>query len=354
MRPTPHAPSRSPAAGRTARVGLWTAVLVLFAAAGCRLSPDPFTPFVHEDAALTRLAGDDSPVAFLVVGDWGRRGHPVQRAVAEQMGRVAAQVGADFVVTVGDNFYDHGVRGVEDRHWEQSFERVYTHAALQVPWYPTLGNHDHHGDVEAQVAYSAHSERWRMPARYYTRRVWVDDTTAADLFFLDTLPLYRLQYRAIRGQGTAHRAAAERQLRWLDSTLAASTAAWKLVVGHHPLYSAGDHGDAEVLVRELMPILERHGVQAYFAGHEHNLQHLEAGGLDLFVSGAGSHLRRTRPHPLKVFATARPGFVVATLAPRRMIVQLVDAAGNVLHGEVIDLAASGDSSLARTHEPPGR
>ena len=68
----------------------------------------------------------------------------------------AATAPFDFVVSTGDNFYYRGVTNVNDPLFRTTFEDVYTHAALKVPWYPILGNHDCRGkDEEALVLYPA-------------------------------------------------------------------------------------------------------------------------------------------------------------------------------------------------------
>src|SRR5690242_12262748 len=64
-------------------------------------------------------------LSFLAVGDWGRHGQDRQREVAIRMGESAEQLGAAFVISVGDNFYDNGVTGIDDPHWKTSFEDVY-------------------------------------------------------------------------------------------------------------------------------------------------------------------------------------------------------------------------------------
>src|SRR5580692_6262701 len=99
---------------------------------------------------------------FVVIGDWGRRGRWHQREVATQMGRTAATLGSQFVISVGDNFYENGVDSVTDPYWRTSFEQIYTDPALMTPWYITLGNHDYRGNVEAQLAYSGPTGRWRL------------------------------------------------------------------------------------------------------------------------------------------------------------------------------------------------
>ena len=67
--------------------------------------------------------------------------------------------------------------------------------------------------------------------------------------------------------GTADEARA--QLQWFEQRLAADRSAWKIVVGHHPTLSSGNHGEAPAVVERVKPLLERYGVQVYFNGHEH-------------------------------------------------------------------------------------
>ena len=48
--------------------------------------------------------------------------------------------------------------------------------------------------------------------------------------------------------------------------------------GHHPILSAGAHGNNPCLIAKLKPLMQKYGVTAYFSGHDHNLQvyHLSA------------------------------------------------------------------------------
>lgn len=64
------------------------------------------------------------------VGDWGRDGLFNQSLVAQAMGRVAQDL--DFVVSVGDNFYESGIVAVTDTQFESSFSGVYRAESLQV------------------------------------------------------------------------------------------------------------------------------------------------------------------------------------------------------------------------------
>lgn len=79
----------------------------------------------------------------------------------------------------------------------------------------------------------------------------------------------------------------------LESQLAASKAKWKLVFGHHPVRFASSFTKISDLLGSLEPVLERYKVQAYFCGHEHNLQylHVEGGYVHYIISGGGSHVQ---------------------------------------------------------------
>lgn len=265
-------------------------------------------------------------LSFLALGDWGQRGSSIQRAVAGQMGRTAAQIGARFVLTVGDNFYKDGVTSTLDSHWRQSFESVYDAPALQVPWFPTLGNHDYRGaaNPNAQIAYSALSRRWRMPARFYVQRVALPGGRTLDLFAIDTT-----LHLSAEAQHAALRAA---QIAWFEPALKASKADWKLVFGHHAIFSNGSrHGSSAALIAWLKPKLEAAGVQAYICGHDHDLQHIVSGPLHYIITGGGSDPRAVKPKEKWVagtrFAKGAAGFAAFQIAGDVMKVRWIDPLG---------------------------
>ncbi|RRT81891.1 hypothetical protein GW17_00034693 [Ensete ventricosum] len=100
---------------------------------------------VSSSAELQKLEHsikNDGSLSLLVIGDWGRKGEFNQTHVATQvgcrMGRIGEELGIDFVVSTGDNFYDSGLTGVDDKAFEESFTNVYTAKSLQKQWYSAL------------------------------------------------------------------------------------------------------------------------------------------------------------------------------------------------------------------------
>ena len=236
------------------------------------------------------LAASPKPLRFLVVGDWGRDGAAHQTAVANRMGEVAdAMGGIDFVVSTGDNFYTFGVGSAKDPQWETSFERIYTHPEMQVPWHATLGNHDYGGFAEAQIERHGVG-RWKMPYFWHSRIGAKCGHPQADLFFIDTVAWQGDESWWWSLHGSKPTPERQRdQIRWLDASLAASTAPFKLVFGHHGIYSIGKHG-GEKKMAELDDLLRHHRVAAYINGHDHCMYHVTHRGMDYICSGAGSEM----------------------------------------------------------------
>lgn len=261
-------------------------------------------------------------LSFLVIGDWGDPAGGVQRRVADAMARIAAEIDSDFVISTGDNFYAHGVRSVSDRHWRERYEEVYSATSLQIPWYAVLGNHDHEGSVEAEIAYTGSSGRWRMPARYWRQDFSHAGAGAVTIFFLDTTPMAR---------GAPEQA----QLAWLERELQACRSAWKFVVGHHPIVSSGGHGGSRQLAARLGPLLERHGVRAYFNGHDHDLEHLRVNGVDYICSGAGAGARAVKATPQSLFSLPQPGFAACRLTGEVLRLRFHDSEGAMAYEAVI-------------------
>ncbi|KAF8370674.1 hypothetical protein PRIPAC_77103 [Pristionchus pacificus] len=80
----------------------------------------------------------------------------VQLQVARAM--IHRSRGLTTIINLGDNFYFTGVMSDDDIRFQTTFENVYRDT--RVPWLTIAGNHDHMGNVQAQVSYTAKSKLW--------------------------------------------------------------------------------------------------------------------------------------------------------------------------------------------------
>ncbi|KAG4999719.1 hypothetical protein AAZV13_08G085700 [Glycine max] len=234
------------------------------------------TPSIAELPRFKHPPKKQQSLNILVLGDWGRKGTYNQSLVANQMGIVGEKLDIDFVISTGDNFYEDGLKGVDDPAFYQSFIHMYTAPSLQKTWYTVLGNHDYRGDVEAQLSPILKQK----DSRWLCMRSFILDGEIVEFFFVDTTPFVE-EYFTDPGEHTydwegvlPRLAYVSKLLKDVDSALAQSKAKWKMVVGHHTINSAGHHGSTEDLKQLLVPILEANNVDAYINGHDHCLQHI--------------------------------------------------------------------------------
>lgn len=281
---------------------------------------------------------------FIVVGDWGRQGEYYQTAVAKQMTNATISLDADFIVSTGDNFYPDGVGSVTDPLWKTSFEDVYKQFPLQRKWYSVLGNHDYRSNPQAQVEYSSISKRWQMPARYFSKKMMINDDTAAQVLFvfIDTSPFVTKYYAdEVYGPRVITQDTAA-QIKWLDSVLSSpsSNIRWKIIVGHHPLYTGGkrlDAKDTKDVNQVFKPLFEKYKVDMYLCGHEHHLEYIKPdGATHYFISGAGSEVRPVKGYPkYGKFAASKAGFMSFSVTSDKVLVQVIDKDGLITYTNAI-------------------
>lgn len=265
--------------------------------------------------------GDDQSTSynFLAIGDWGND-DAAQHEAAAGMGAVAAEIGATQVISLGDNFYHDddshcstagghyggiclnntdGVDGV--LRFNSTFESVYTAQSLRtIPWWAIAGNHDHAGNVTAQISYTTNAQnrrlptgtgrpglpakRWNFPDYFFnvTQRVVIPGsggkTVELEILLIDT---------CIMAGAPSDPATAAAQLEWLERRLASSTADYLWVGGHYPVWAIGQDPPTGVNPT-LRPLLHRWEAH-YFNGHEHDLEHIVEPGskVNYVTTGAG-------------------------------------------------------------------
>ena len=228
--------------------------------------------------ASLRTAGP-GPFSFIVLGDSGWGG-PDQFMIAQ---RLPAEKLA-LVVHTGDLVYMVGTYET----YQRNYFNYYASSMSSVPFFPCPGNHDY--DVANAAPYLAiHSlPNEGVPigdrGRYYSYD-W------GNVHFV-SIDAHQSLERAVNSNGP--------MLRWLDNDLRSTRQFWRIVYFHYPPFASGQNtNDIQSLwVRQhVVPILERHGVQVVFSGHEHSYQRnhpirkssiVDASiGTNYFTSGGG-------------------------------------------------------------------
>lgn len=227
---------------------------------------------------VTQTLPVETQARFLAIGDYGS-GDQHQRAVAALLERLCVEQKPDAVLLLGDNFYTHGVKNTTDVQWQEKFEQMYAGDCLKnVKAYSVLGNHDYEGNPTAQIEYTEKQQRWVMPARYYKASFG----NLVDVFAMDTNFPDRCGLVFLCG------------VDWIAKEIKNSTATWKFAMGHHPLISVGRHKRPKLLLeKNFSKVLCEPPVDAFFSGHDHNMQHLsgipQSGEcvIQQFISGGG-------------------------------------------------------------------
>jgi tartrate-resistant acid phosphatase type 5 len=218
----------------------------------------------------------------------------------------------DFIISVGDNFYEDGVQNVTDPLWDRLYERVFSDPVTQHPWYIVAGNHDYGSpaNITAQVEYTQRSNRWYFPALHYSKTYQLPQNKTMAVIYM---------YTGALADGTPEEGKVEND--WLESQLQLYSlkTEFLFVVGHHPVISVGEHGNTAEMVHAKM-LFDKYGVTAYFGGHDHIMQYLTDSGIHYFGSGGGCKLQgevhpdRVLPTTKLVYAEHINGFMVNTVA----------------------------------------
>ena len=253
--------------------------------------------------------GQAKEIHIGTIGDWGT-GLTGQIKVFEVFKINTKKYPYDFLLTLGDNFYPAGVQTTNDPKWETVYGRTY--GSLPITIYPILGNHDHMGNVNAQIAYSKIHPLWKLPSRYYS--------IVQPLTNQDTILFVALDTEAMLHKNDSN------QLQWVEDQLLRSKARWKIVFGHHPIFSHGSHGGNEYLRKYLQPILVKTKTDLFIAGHDHILELTGMkNGVFHAISGGGGG--SDNAYPIKkdgdtIYGTTDGGFMDIFISSEEIRLQM--------------------------------
>jgi hypothetical protein len=109
-------------------------------------------------------------------------------------------------------------------------------------------------------------------------------------------------------------------------------------------------------MERLLPLFARGGARVVFSGHEHNFQHSSHQGLDTFVTGAGSKVRKGKPDDFEGAHTVSwaddAHFLLVRIAGDTMHVRAVgemvdDVAADLLRFDTAGRPARGEIVITR-------
>jgi len=261
------------------------------------------------------------------------------QAVGLAMTEVCRDKPCQFAIQLGDNIYPDGADANDGKDDQKRMNDLIL-APLkplftenpELMVYSALGNHDWKSSrkgVALQTQWMENQKNFTLPEQGYYKYTVGNKGNDVEFFVLDTNMLlsgqtfYEVPLNKDGSEGELTPALKsgsaeleqpeehelpitnedEQQLAWLSQGLANSTAKWKVVYGHHILWSIGGtkYSEGHVLRQLLLPSLCQYA-DAYIAGHEHDLELLtddcsqytpntQRPPLPLIISGAAAKMR---------------------------------------------------------------
>src|ERR1043166_1491546 len=198
--------------------------------------------------------GPGVPFRFLAFGDSGN-GSNTQTDLAKLM----AAAKPDLIIHAGDLVYPSGLAA----DYPNNFFEPYAELIRQIPFMPTLGNHDATTDHGAPFLRVFELPRNGPPGIESERNYWFDFGDAR-FVGLDSNPpeeggIITLEQRE------------KIMAPWLRKVLTDTRARWKFVYYHHPFYTGSEHPESggEHMKKPFLKVYEDCGVDLVICGHNH-------------------------------------------------------------------------------------
>jgi len=286
---------------------------------------------------------DASATQLLIIGDWGYEDFTAQSRVATAMQQYVREhsLTTDALLMLGDNWYGPLPDGASSVRWKTQFEDMYPKSVFNCPAYAIAGNHDYQrmpeSKITAELEYARKDgTRWTMPSLWY-RFDFPAHKPLVTVIALDSNVPHPDGAPAKGVNFTLTPTQHAEQVAWLEAELSKPrTTPFLIVMAHHPIFSNGPHGDHKTLIADWEPLLRKHNVHMYLAGHDHDMQHLEfdghptsfvlsgGGGADLYTLKIDEAQRG--PYASKVY-----GFSQLEVTPEKLTLRHMDETGRQIH-----------------------
>lgn len=200
--------------------------------------------YVSDILQFMTAVDDDSAFSFGIIGDTQKN-----PGMTGQIAKLIWDRRPHFVVHLGD-VVDNGS---DKKEWTDELFGPCRELFSRVPVFPCIGNHEKN--------HAHYYKYFSLPAPEYYYRYRYGN---ADFFVIDS-------NKSLKPDSE--------QYKWLDAELGKSTAQWKVVYHHHPVWSSdeNDYGDTtknlyrmgDLNARNLMALYEKHNVDMELNGHIH-------------------------------------------------------------------------------------
>ncbi len=166
----------------------------------------------------------------------------------------------DVVLMLGDNAYNSGT----DEEYEHALFNMYGDLMEKTPFWPARGNHDM--EIDGEIPYynvfslPVNGEAGGVPSG--TETYYSFNYANVHFIVLDSVE---------------YGGDIEKMLDWLEEDLESTMQRWTIAYWHHPPYTKGSHdsdkeSDLIIMRQEVLPLLEKYGVDLVFSGHSHSYE----------------------------------------------------------------------------------
>lgn len=274
---------------------------------------------------------------YYSIGDWGATptSNNQVKYVANVMSNYSHFHIPSFVVSLGDNFYDDGVKDIFDHKWDSMWYSMFIKPYPElkyIQWFSILGNHDYYGGVKSvssQIEMTNYSNNWVMPDHeYYT----YDKPSNSYHIFLDTIKIYPELYDNTKSLYNHNRGVIHESLLFLEKCLQDARSRkvkWLFVYGHYHIFSNGHYGNYKSMIQRMFRLLKQYNVDVYFSGHEHNFQFMKYDGIYFCVNGGGAYKSELTQHNSNlevrtIYSSTNNGFLIHKIGDKFTHLQYVN------------------------------
>lgn len=216
------------------------------------------------------VVGSKVPTRFWVIGDAGTNTND-QRMVRDAFYNYNGSSHVDGWIMLGDNAYENGLDG---EYQNAVFSNMYEATLENTALWPTIGNHEYANNFIAPSKSVDYYSIFSLPKNAEVGGV----ASGSESYY--SYNYANIHFIVLDSYGESRDSTGD-MVEWLKQDLLANTQEWTVAYWHHPPYTKGSHDSDNLLLydvelpqirRQIVPILERFGVDLVLSGHSHSYE----------------------------------------------------------------------------------